>query len=370
MPPRGYARAVEFRYASLPHRVIFGAGSSRTSLAAEVEALGAERLMVIASDRDTALVDELLAPWRDRVAVRFTGVRPHVPDSVAAEARRMAVDHRVDGLVSIGGGSTTGTAKIVALTTELPIIAVPTTYAGSEMTPMWGMTTAARKETGVDRRVLPATVVYDSDLVATLPVDLAVASGLNAMAHCVEAYWTEASNPIVRLIATEGVQALAEGLRGLAGTERASGASAADAGTDTAAARERLLYGSFLAGMAFATAGSGLHHKICHALGGAFDLPHAQTHAVVLPHVLAFNAVAAPESAAMMARALGADDAVAGLRDLASAIGAPRGLAELGLTREQLTEAIDLVAGRLPIANPRPVDRADVEAILTGAFSG
>lgn len=131
-----------------------------------------------------------------------------------------------------------------------------------------------------------------------------------------------------------------------------------------------LLYGSFLAGMAFATAGSGLHHKICHALGGAFDLPHAQTHAVVLPHVLAFNAVAVPESAAMMARALGADDAVAGLRDLADAIGAPRGLAELGLTREQLTEAIDLVAGRLPIANPRPVDRADVEAILTGAFSG
>lgn len=346
---------MEFLYTALPYRVTFGAGSSRTAVAGELEALGLTRVMLIAAEAEGALADELSAPWRDRVAVRFSGVRPHVPDAVAEQARRIAAEHDVDGLVSIGGGSTTGTAKIVALTTGLPIIAIPTTYAGSEMTPVWGLTTASRKETGVDARVLPRSVVYDDELVATLPDDLAVASALNAMAHCVESFWTPASNPIVRLMAGEGVRALAEGLRGIRGEGRD-------------AARERLVYGSFLAGMSFAAAGSGLHHKICHALGGAFDLPHAQTHAVVLPHVLAFTAPAAPEAAARLAEALGVDDAVEGLRELGREAGAPRGLRELGLTEAQLEEAVGIVEAKLPIEHPAPVDRAAIEGILRGAF--
>lgn len=348
---------MEFVYASLPSRVVFGSGASRTKLAEEVEALGLRRVMLIAAEAESALADELSAPWADRVALRFSNVRPHVPDDVAAEARAAAAEHDIDGLVSIGGGSTTGTAKIVALTTGLPILAVPTTYAGSEMTPVWGMTTAARKETGIDRRVLPATVVYDPDLVATLPTDLAVASGLNAMAHCVEAYWTPKSNPLIAAIATEGVRALAEGLRGVRGE-----------GDEAEHARQRLLYGAFLAGMSFAAAGSGLHHKICHALGGAFDLPHAQTHAVVLPHVLAFNEPSVPEAAAAIAGALGSTSAVEGLLALNEAIGAPRGLAELGLSEAQLVEAIDIVGEKLPIENPREVDQAAVAEILSGAF--
>lgn len=348
---------MEFVYTALPSRVVFGSGSSRKQLADEVAALGLRRVMLIAAEAEAALADELSAPWADRVALRFSNVRPHVPDDVAAEARAAAAEHDIDGLVSIGGGSTTGTAKIVALTTGLPILAVPTTYAGSEMTPVWGMTTAARKETGIDRRVLPATVVYDPDLVATLPADLAVASGLNAMAHCVEAYWTPKSNPLIAAIATEGVRALGEGLRGVRGE-----------GDEAEHARQRLLYGAFLAGMSFAAAGSGLHHKICHALGGAFDLPHAQTHAVVLPHVLAFNEPSVPEAAAAIAGALGSTSAVEGLLALNAAIGAPRGLAELGLTEAQLVEAIDIVAEKLPIDNPREVDQAAVAEILSGAF--
>lgn len=348
---------MEFVYTALPSRVVFGSGSSRNQLADEVAALGLRRVMLIAAEAEAALADELSAPWADRIALRFSNVRPHVPDDVAAEARAAAAEHDVDGLVSIGGGSTTGTAKIVALTTGLPILAVPTTYAGSEMTPVWGMTTAARKETGIDRRVLPATVVYDPDLVATLPADLAVASGLNAMAHCVEAYWTPKSNPLIAAIATEGVRALGEGLRGVRGE-----------GDEAEHARQRLLYGAFLAGMSFAAAGSGLHHKICHALGGAFDLPHAQTHAVVLPHVLAFNEPSVPDAAAAIAGALGSTIAVEGLLALNAAIGAPRGLAELGLTETQLVEAIDIVAEKLPIDNPREVDQAAVAEILSGAF--
>ncbi len=346
---------MDFVYESLPSRVVFGPGSSRSRLADEVAALELSRVMLIAAEAESGLADELSAPFADRIALRFSNVRPHVPDSVAAEAREVASANDVDGLVSIGGGSTTGTAKIVALTTGLPIIAVPTTYAGSEMTPVWGMTTAARKETGIDRRVLPRTVVYDPDLVATLPVGLAVASGLNAMAHCVEAYWTPKANPLISAIATEGVRALGEGLRGIRGE-------------DPAAARERLLYGAFLAGSSFAAAGSGLHHKICHALGGAFDMPHAETHAVVLPHVLAFNEPAIPADARAIAGALGSESASAGLGALYAEIGAPRTLAELGLTREQLSEAIDIVSAKLPIDNPRPVDRDAVAQILSGAY--
>lgn len=346
---------MDFVYESLPSRVVFGAGSSRTRLADEVAALGLSRVMLIAAEAETALAEQLSASFADRIVVRFTNVRPHVPDTIAAEAREVAAANDVDGLVSIGGGSTTGTAKIVALTTGLPILAVPTTYAGSEMTPVWGMTTAARKETGIDRRVLPRTVVYDPELVATLPTGLAVASGLNAMAHCVEAYWTPKSNPLIATIATEGVRALGEGLRGVT-SENAEHA------------RERLLYGAFLAGSSFAAAGSGLHHKICHALGGAFDLPHAETHAVVLPHVLAFNEPAVPDAAAAMANALAGESASAGLAALYAEIGAPKTLAQLGLTREQLAEAINIVAAKLPIENPRPVDRDAVAQILTAAF--
>ena len=231
------------------------------------------------------------------------------------------------------------------------MICVPTTYAGSEVTPVWGITTAGRKETGRDPRVLPRSVVYDADLTAGLPRSITVASALNAMAHCVEAYWAPGANPVTSLAATEGIRVLAVGLRGPGAVDR-----------------ERLLYGSYLAGAAFAVAGSALHHTICHVLGGAFDLPHAETHAVLLPSVLTFNAEAAPAAEAQIAGALAAPAAVPALAALYRDIGAPRGLRSLGLTHEQLDRAVDLVAERLPIANPRPVGRQDIAEILESAY--
>jgi maleylacetate reductase len=180
-------------------------------------------------------------------------------------------------------------AKAVALTTGIPIIAVPTTYAGSEATNIWGMTEGRTRSTGVDDRTLPATVIYDANLSKTLPVGLSVASGLNALAHCVDSLWAPRSDPINQALALEGARALNLALRGIVVDP-----SAIDS-------REQALYGCYLAAVAFSSAGSGLHHKICHVLGGTFELPHAPTHAAVLPHVLAFNAPAVPELARRLA---------------------------------------------------------------------
>lgn len=345
-----------FDYEALPGRVIFGSGASRERLGDELDRLNAQRVMVFATDRELALAEELVAPFRDRVALVYGNVLPHVPAEVATDARAAAREHTVDALLSIGGGSTTGTAKIVALTTALPVVAVPTTYAGSEMTPVWGMTTDARKETGIDRKVLPVSVVYDPELVQTLPRELAVSSALNAMAHCVEALWTPKANPVTSLQALDGAAALARGLRA----------------TDSSTSCSELLYGAYLAGAAFAVAGSGLHHKICHALGGGFNLPHAETHAVVLPHVLAFNesSEAISDEMTRLAEALSGSSASQALASLYDEVGAPRALSQVGLKEEHLEEAADIVVAKLPIDNPRQVDRARIEDILRNAYEG
>ncbi|MHA6796192.1 maleylacetate reductase [Pseudonocardia bannensis] len=349
----------EFEYQALPGRVVFGAGAARTRLAAEVERLGASRVLLVAGERDAALVRELVAPFADRVAGTFSGIRQHVPLAVAEQARGLAGSVAADAVLSVGGGSTTGTAKAIALSTGLPVIAVPTTYSGSEVTPIWGLTENDRKTTGTDPVVLPRSVVYDPELTVSLPADLSAASGLNAMAHCVEAFWAPRRNPISALIAEEGIRALASGLPGVV----------ADGGDLDG--RAELLYGSYLAGAALAVAGTGLHHKICHVLGGAYDLPHAQTHAVMLPHVLAFNAPGAPDAARRIGRALGAaDDPAGALHALASRLPVPRSLRELGLRDDRLDDAAALIHGIVPADNPTPVDAASLRALLQAAWTG
>lgn len=343
---------MEFQYRALPGRVRFATGAVTRQLVDEVAELGLTRIMVIAGADEAALAERVVSGVADRVVVKFQDVRPHVPVEVAIAARRAASTHSVDGLITIGGGSTTGTGKAVALTTGIPLVCVPTTYAGSEATPIWGMTNASRKETGRDDRVLPRSVIYDADLTGTLPHPLAVSSALNAMAHCVEAFWAPGANPVTSLVAAEGIRVLAAGLRGSGVTRR-----------------ERLLYGSYLAGSAFAVAGSGLHHKICHTLGGAFDLPHAGTHTAVLPHVLAFNVEAAAEAGLLIAGALGAPDAAGGLRQLYRDVGAVQDLRSVGLQPDQFDEAVEVVCEALPIPNPRLVGKREVAQILRAACS-
>jgi alcohol dehydrogenase class IV len=340
----------------LPGRIVFGPGVARSGLAGEVDALGATRILLIAGKSEYDLARDLCAPFADRVTATFTEVRAHVPIEVAERARAAA--RGADLVLCVGGGSTTGTAKAVALTTGLPILAVPTTYAGSEVTAVWGLTERLRKRTGSDPRVLPKTVVYDPELTVTLPRELSVASGLNALAHCVEAFWAPGRNPVSSAVAREGIEHLNAGLPVVAGEP-------ADL-----SGRTDLLLGAYLAGAAFAVAGSGLHHKICHVLAGAFDLPHAMMHAIVLPHVLAFNAPHAPAAASRIGAALGRADAVGGLRELAVSLGVPGGLRELGLRESDLDVVVDDILAIVPADNPRPVSHESLRALLHATWAG
>lgn len=366
---------MHFTFETAPARVVFGRGTVRTALPEELARLGAGRVMVVTGPPNQALAHSAVRPFGDAVVSVFTEVEEHVPAPVGARAVALAREVRADTLLSIGGGSTTGTAKIVARDLRLPIVAVPTTYSGSEATPVWGTTRDGRREMGTDPAVRPRTVVLDPDLTDRLPRDLAVASGLNALAHVVEAHWAPGASPISSAMADEAMRALATGLRGI-GRGSLAQAQAEQALTDPVsvwagtptAAGEELLYGAYLAGSTLASTGSGLHHKICQVLGGAFNLPHAALHAVVLPHVLAFNAPAVPQAAARIARALEAEEAVSGLRSLAASVGAPRTLAQIGLLFRQLDEAIDRVSAVLPIDNPRHVGKNEVRAILTDAY--
>jgi maleylacetate reductase len=339
-----------FTYDQLAARIVFGAGRARTELAGEISRLGAERVLVIASTRDAERIASLVEPLGDLVAGTFTAVREHVPLPTAEAARAAASEVRADAVLAIGGGSTVGAAKAVALTARLPVVAVPTTYAGSEVTPVWGLTENGRKTTGTDPAVLPRVVVYDPELTATLPRDLAAASGFNALAHAVEAMWAPRRNPVSTAVAEEAIGRLATGLR-----------------KDDPA---ELLCGAWLGASAFAVAGSGLHHKLCHVLGGTFDLPHARTHAVVLPHVLAFNAPGAPDAVARVARALGTDDAVSGLRALADEHGVPRGLRALGMPEDGIEKAAALTEPAVPEDNPVPVGDGALQRLVRAAWSG
>jgi alcohol dehydrogenase class IV len=353
---RDDTKALDFEYDGLPVRVLFGLGIAGRKLADVVGDLDARAVLVVVSKRDEDLARRLVAPFSERVAGVFTDVRSHVPIEVAESARAAAADYGADAVLSIGGGSTTGTAKAVALTTSLPVVAVPTTYAGSEVTPVWGLTAEGRKTTGTDVRVLPRVVLYDPALTMTLPPALSAVSGLNAVAHCVEAFWAPRANPVTSLMAEEGLRALAAGLPGVV----------SDPGD--LEARSGVLYGAWLAGTVFATAGSGPHHKICHVLGGTYDLPHAETHAVVLPHATALVAASLPDVDARIAAALGASagtPAADALAALTRRLGAPTALRDIGLPEDKLPEAACLVAARLP-------DRSsvEVEALLSAAWRG
>jgi len=341
-------------YEALPSRVVFGAGAV-AQVAAEVDRFGASRVVLIDGLFNDALRARIEADLAGRHAGTITEVAQHVPAEVAARALAQSRAVNADGLVALGGGSATGLAKAIALETGVPILAIPTTYAGSEMTPIWGITAAGRKRTGSDPRVLPRTVVYDPELTLSLPPLASAASGMNAVAHCVEAMWTAAANPVTDAVAAEGIALLAAGLRGSVREPR------------DLEARGRALRGAWLGGTALAVGGTGLHHKICHVLGGTFDLPHAEVHAIVLPWVVEHYREAAPAALARVARALDAEDAVAGLRELGRDLGLEAGLADFGLEQGDVELASELAAAVAPEL-PAPTSRAQIEEILDKAM--
>ncbi|WP_326574474.1 maleylacetate reductase [Streptomyces sp. NBC_00481] len=348
---------MEFVYEAQPMRVVMRPGAAVTAVPGEAERLGLRRLLVVCGPRGAETARAVADSLGDLCAGLFAEARQHVPVEVADRAVRAARSVDADGCVAVGGGSAIGLGKAIALRTELPLIAVPSTYSGSEMTPVWGLTEHGAKRTGRAPAVLPRSVVYDPELTLSLPVPLSVTSGINAVAHAAEALYAPDASPLVSLTAQEGARAMVGALPGVA----------ADPGD--LEARGRALYGAWLCGAALGATTMGLHHKLCHVLGGTFGLPHAETHTVVLPYALAYNAPAAPDALAALGRALATDHAAQALWDLSGTLGAPRSLAELGLTQADLAAAAAEVAGQA-YPNPREITAADALEVLRAAYGG
>lgn len=349
--PIGSAVRIDpFDYEARPVRVVFGPGRIG-EVGAETDRLGLHRIMLIA-DSSAPGADELVGSLGERLVLHWDEIAQHVPIELAERARKAAAAAEADGLVSLGGGSATGLAKAIALDTGLPIVAVPTTYAGSELTPVYGMTGEKRKRTGSDERVRPAVVIYDPELTLALPWQITGPSAFNAMAHCFAALWSPKRDPLTSALAVDAIRSVTAALPALTD----------DPGN--LPARSGLQYAAFLAGTALGRAGTGLQHKICHELGGLLNLSHADTHAVVLPHVVALNAPAGPDWVARLEPFLGPDPAL-GLWDLARRSGISTNLAGLGARRETLRDVAEDVAGT---ANPVPADAGTIAALLARAL--
>ncbi len=345
-----------FVYDQPATRVIFGVGTL-DCLSKEVAGLGAQRALVLSTPEQKADAEDAAR----RLGAMFAGVYAHavmhVPIETARAAREEAKRLNADCYIAIGGGSTIGLGKAIALESGVPIIAVPTTYAGSEMTPIYGITEAGVKKTGKDRRVLPKVVIYDVTLTLTLPSKIAGPSGMNAMAHMVEGLYAQDRNPILSLMAVEGIRALARSLPTVVKEP------------SNVEARSEALYGAWLGGNVLGGVGMAIHHKLCHTLGGTFNLPHAEVHTVILPHAAAYNQDAAPEAMQMAADALGAKNAPQGIYDLSVQIGAPVALKDIGMPLGGLDKAAELATTN-PYYNPRPVVYDGVRRLLENAYYG
>lgn len=346
----------DFTYNAHPARVVFGSGAV-ARLPQEAQRLGLGRVLVLSTKEQRQSAEDaaaLLGPICEDI---FAGAVMHTPVAVTEEVMKLVAERNIDGVVAIGGGSTIGLGKAIALRSDLPQIVVPTTYAGSEVTPIIGETKDGLKTTQTTPRVLPEVVIYDVDLTLGLPASLSATSGMNAIAHAVEALYAKDGNPVISMMAVEGVRALAKSLPIIVQDNR------------DRQARSEAQYGAWLCGTCLGSVGMSLHHKLCHTLGGTFNLPHAETHTVVLPHALQYNAPVVGGAIEALARALGNPDPVRALYDLAGALGAPRALKDLGMPESGIDEATDLALANA-YWNPRPLERAGVRACIAAAWAG
>ncbi|WP_457970813.1 maleylacetate reductase [Acinetobacter calcoaceticus] len=348
----------EFIYDVPQSRVIFGAGSIQY-LQREIDLLGAKKALVLCTPEQVELAEKISSILGENSVGVFAKAVMHVPVESAKEARDVAQKLGADCAIAVGGGSTTGLGKAIALEYDLPILAIPTTYAGSEMTPVYGITENGIKKTGKDPRVLPKTVIYDPELTLSLPLGMSITSGINAIAHAAEGLYAQNGNPIMALLAEEGIRALAEGLKKLKNDSL------------DIEARSLCLYGAWLCGYVLGNVGMAIHHKLCHTLGGSFNLPHAPTHTVVLPHAIAYNEESAPEAMNRIKRALGANDSTAAnaLFELIKTLEGPLSLKDLGLTEPDLDKATEIALAN-PYWNPKPIEKNAIRTLLQNAYEG
>lgn len=346
-----------FVYNALPSRVIFGSGTL-SQLAAELNTLGASRALVLTTAAQREAGEKLCRQLGPLAVGLYANATMHTPVDITLDAMQLVSSSGADCLVALGGGSTIGLGKAIALRTDLPQIVIPTTYAGSEATPIIGQTENGLKTTQRSLKVLPEVILYDVDLTLSLPPQITVTSGLNAIAHAVEALYAKDANPLISQLAEQGIAALAGALPRI------------HENPEDAEARSDALFGAWACGVCLGAVGMSIHHKLCHTLGGSFNLPHAETHSVVLPHATAYNASATPEAMVRICRALGVPgDAPGALHDLATRLGAPTRLGQIGLKEEDLPRAVE-IACSAPYWNPRPIEANGISQLLNNAFFG
>lgn len=351
----------EFEYNVLPSRVIFGSGSV-TKLPDEIERLNASRPLLLSTpgkSNYTNQLSKLIQAASITVAGTFPHAKAHTPISVTEEAVIFLNSVAADSVVSIGGGSVVGLGKAVSIRTGVPHISIPTTYSGSEMTPILGETDNGIKTTRSDPKILPSVVLYDVDFTMTLPPAICSTSGVNAIAHAVEALYAKNTNPIISMLALEGIKALAEALPQIV----------QDPNSRTS--RDQALYGAWLCGTVLGSSSMGLHHKLCHVLGGSMALPHAETHTIVLPHALSYNAPAIPEQMAKLATVLPGSngDALNGLELLLERLQVPRALKDLGMQESDVDKATEIAAGH-QYPNPRALEAEWIHELIRRAWAG
>jgi maleylacetate reductase len=344
-----------FVFPGLRSRVIFGHGTVAQT-GAEIERLGRKRALVLSTPNQKADAEALAGRLDALSGGVFAEAAMHTPVQVTEKALSAYEASAADCVVSLGGGSTTGLGKAIATRTGADQVVIPTTYAGSEMTDILGETAGGEKTTRRDPSILPETVIYDVDLTRSLPPSLTVTSGLNAMAHAAEALYAPDRNPIVSLMAADAIRALCLALPAIARNP------------DDRDARASALYGAWLCGAALGGTSMALHHKLCHVLGGSFDTPHAETHAILLPHTIGFNSAKAADLLAPISQVLGGTPGVV-LFDFAASLEAPTKLKDFGLGEAELERAAD-IAVKNPYWNPRPFDRTSLLALLRDAWEG
>lgn len=344
-----------FTHTGLPARIIFGRGSIDQT-AAEIRQLGASRALVLSTPHQRVEAEALAARLGPLAAAVFDGATMHTPVEVTARAVQALAEARADCVVSLGGGSTTGLGKAIAARTDVPQVVIPTTYAGSEVTPILGETEAGIKTTRRGPGILPEVVIYDPDLTDSLPAALSVTSGLNAMAHAAEGVYAKDGSPIFTLMAVEGLRALRDALPVITQDPRDRDG------------RDLALYGAWLCGTVLGGVGMSIHHKLCHTLGGSLDLPHAETHAILLPHTIGFVEQTVPDALTPVAQLFGGR-AGTGLYDFAQKVSAPLRLADLGVSEDQLDKVADLATAN-PYWSPRPIDRQAIRSLLQEAWAG
>lgn len=347
---------LEFNYKALPWNILFGAGALQR-LPQEIEKLGFERAMVLTTPQQQTAGEEILQLIGTKGAGLFSEAKMHVPAQTLKAAKSLADEIKADCTISLGGGSTTGLGKALAAKNSLPNIAIPTSFAGSEMTNIWAVSETGRKVTARDEVVVPTLTIYDPELTLTMPVGFAMVSGLNALAQAVVNVATDKPNPIVASMALDGIRALVSALPRI------------KADPDDFDARAEALYGASMAGAALGTGSTGLHHKLCHVFGGTFNTPHAETHAILLPHSVAYNAAAAKQGTQRISEVMGVDDAALGIFELAGILGAPQALSEIGVKESDLDEAAAVVTEQ-SFNNPESVTTDRVRLLLQRAFEG